>query len=351
MNTIYTSSKALHKLNLSQHQIDMINTIEFEEHKRQWLISKIQQYTKYNYPLEVLVRNYDKILLLGRDSSSIKSYITRFGESLGMELFNKKVKDTTVTNERLIRTFGEELANKIKHKRSACIEVYIERHGIELGTQKWNDYLKNRKIAYQNKREAGHIYPKYTLEYYKKLYGDIKGSDIYYKKINSQRYKVSKAYYIDQYGPIDGPILCRNSKDHSSIEYFIKKYGDINGVIQYNNHKNKMKIVASKKTYIYYSEMSYAFFNSIKDIILDLQYYGPNELKWAVKPNEFITQALICPDLFYNGKIIEFNGDVFHGNPALFLDEDCPHPFQKHLTAAKLQELDNNRYKYFNKLG
>ena len=351
MNTIYNTSTALKKLNLSYQQIDMINSIEFEESKRQWLITKIQQYITHGYPLNILVENYDKILLLGRDSSSIKSYIIRFGELMGMELFNKKTKSTTVNKERLILTFGEERANQIGYKKSACIDAYIERYGIETGTQKWNEYLKNRKATYQKKRDNGHVYPKYNLDYYKNLHGDVAGSEVYLKKINSQRYKVSKHYYIEQYGPIDGPIRCRENKDHCSIGYFIKKFGEIDGHIKYDEHKHKMRKVASKKTYSYYSEMSYMFFNSIKETITDLHYYGPNELKWAVKPNEWINQALVCPDLFYNGKIVEFNGDVFHGNPSLFLDEDCPHPFQKTITAKQLQELDKNRYNYFNNLG
>jgi len=351
MNTIYNTTKALKKLNLTHQQIDMINSIEFEESKRQWLITKIQQYIKHEYPLNILVENYDKILLLGKDSSSIKSYIIRFGELLGIELFNKKTKATTVNKERLIHTFGEERAKQIGYKKSACIGAYIERYGIEIGTQKWNEYLTNRKTTYQNKRDNGHVYPTYNLNYYKNLHGDVEGTERYLKKINSQRYKVSKQYYIEQYGPIDGPIRCRENKDHSSINYFIKKHGEIDGLVKYGEHKHKMKTVASKKTYSYYSEMSYMFFNSIKETITDLHYYGPNELKWIVKTNEWIDQALVCPDLFYNGKIVEFNGDVFHGNPTLFLDEDCPHPFNKTITAKQLQENDNNRYKYFNNLG
>ena len=351
MNTIYLKSKALQKLNLSQYQINMINTIEFEESKRQWLISKIQQYIKNNYPLDILVTNYNKIILLGRDSSSIKSYITRFGESLGMTLFNKKVEDTVVTTDRLIKTFGEEIANQIRHKSSACIEVYIERHGEELGKYKWNEYLKNRRLAYQQKRHSGHVFPKYNLEYYKNLYGGEKGILVHTKKINSQRYKVSKEYYIEQYGPIEGPIRCRENKDHCSISYFIKKHGDLHGNVYYDAHKNKMKTVASQKTYSYYSKMSYELFNSVKEIIPDLYHYGPNECKWVVKPNNLIDQALVCPDLFYKGKIVEFNGDVFHGNPFLFLTEDRPHPFNKTITVGQMQELDRKRYKYFNSLG
>lgn len=37
---------------------------------------------------------------------------------------------------------------------------------------------------------------------------------------------------------------------------------------------------------------------------------------------------------------IEFNGDIFHGNPILFNENDCPNPFDKKLTAKQMWEKD-----------
>ena len=112
-----------------------------------------------------------------------------------------------------------------------------------------------------------------------------------------------------------------------------------------------MKLVISKSNTSYYSEKSFKFFNSVKEKIPDLYHYGPNEMKWAVDPLSKLNQSLICPDLVYNGKIIEFNGDAFHANPLLYEDSSKPHPFNKTITAAEIRENDKNRYEYFNNLG
>ena len=213
--------KSLQKLPLTDEQIVLINSIQYEKSKQEWLVTKIKQYVSCGYPIDVLVKNYDKIILLGKDSSSMHSYITRYGNDLGIQLFKRKVENTKVDRIRLKEKFGVDEAERILHARSACLDVYIERHGVDLGKQKWDEYLNNRKIAYENKRKNGHRYPSYNLDYYKKLHGEEKGTKIFNDKINKQRYKVSKQYYIEQYGPIEGPIKCRENKDHCSITYFV----------------------------------------------------------------------------------------------------------------------------------
>lgn len=42
-------------------------------------------------------------------------------------------------------------------------------------------------------------------------------------------------------------------------------------------------------------------------------------------------------------KIIEFNGDVFHANPALYEANDNPNPFVKSKTARQIWEADINK--------
>ena len=42
-------------------------------------------------------------------------------------------------------------------------------------------------------------------------------------------------------------------------------------------------------------------------------------------------------------KIIEFYGDRFHGNPELFADEDCCHPFNSSLTSMDMKNRDEKR--------
>lgn len=49
--------------------------------------------------------------------------------------------------------------------------------------------------------------------------------------------------------------------------------------------------------------------------------------------------------------IIEFNGDIFHGNPKLFNKDDFPNPMRKDLTASDLWKLDEIRKDYISANG
>ena len=56
-------------------------------------------------------------------------------------------------------------------------------------------------------------------------------------------------------------------------------------------------------------------------------------------------------DFLYEKKIIEFQGDIYHGNPKLFNENDKPNPFKKNLTCKELWIDDENRKKYLESLG
>jgi len=52
-----------------------------------------------------------------------------------------------------------------------------------------------------------------------------------------------------------------------------------------------------------------------------------------------------------NKKIIEYHGDMFHGNPKKYLPEDYPHPFRKSLTAQEMWDKDKRKLVAANKSG
>lgn len=345
MNNICNNVRCSLPLSLTATQIKLLNQIEYQPHDKQWVINKINQYIVSNYPIEVLVANYDNIRKLGRDSSSLKSFIIRFGEQLGTQLFQEKNIKSSVDRAKLVAKFGEAATDKMLKSRGASLENYIARHGAEIGNIKWDEYLKRRSAAYVKKHESGHIFPKYNLDYYISLYGEEKAKEIFTNRINSQRYKVSKAYYIEQYGPINGPIKCKEAKDHSSLAYFIKKHGEVEGPLAYT--ARCVKIAAASNSTQTFSNISCRMFDQIKLSISDLFYYGLNELTWAVSPDSQLTQRAIKPDLFYRGKIIEFNGDLFHGNPLIYNKDDTPHPYNKKLTAGDIWKIDLLREEYF----
>ena len=52
-----------------------------------------------------------------------------------------------------------------------------------------------------------------------------------------------------------------------------------------------------------------------------------------------------------SNKIIEYNGDDYHGNPKKYLAEDRPNPFRKELTAKEIWDKDNQKIIIANKNG
>ena len=45
-----------------------------------------------------------------------------------------------------------------------------------------------------------------------------------------------------------------------------------------------------------------------------------------------------------NKKIIEFNGDIFHGNPSKYNENDSPNPFNETILASDMWEKDKRKY-------
>ena len=56
--------------------------------------------------------------------------------------------------------------------------------------------------------------------------------------------------------------------------------------------------------------------------------------------SKFYKYDFCIPELKF---IIEFNGDVFHGNPQLFNESDCPNPYDKTLTAKQMWLNDKEK--------
>ena len=62
----------------------------------------------------------------------------------------------------------------------------------------------------------------------------------------------------------------------------------------------------------------------------------------AVKINEGIESKTITFDFtdLEKRKIIEFQGDIYHGNPEFFKENDYPNPYHKNKTAKNLWDYD-----------
>lgn len=62
-------------------------------------------------------------------------------------------------------------------------------------------------------------------------------------------------------------------------------------------------------------------------------------------------KRLFYYDFKYKNKIIEFNGDLFHANPNIYEENQCPNPYKKLLTAKTIWENDSLKINTIKKLG
>lgn len=395
-------SKNLNNLNFTDYEIHEINSAG------QYFSSKGIRFSGISRHIKVLKENavsfsrlslrIEKILELGKDSSSRKSFFYRYGFKQGHKKFVEKTQASTITKDYYIEKYGKQEAEKKLKSRGASLENYIARHGKVKGTELWETYTSKRKSAYDKKRENGHVYPKYNLDYFINLHGIEKGTSIYNKKIQKQKYKVSKQRYINEYGE-DGIEICRSIKDNTSLESFINRYGKDTGLEKYHlyceskrgpiierikkqypanweekyNEYLENRFIPTKENFVKrygqtagtdrYEEylrksansykrnsvslVSTELFDKVKLLVNDLENYGKKEVSILLTDleREVYNRVYLKLDCEYNKKVIEFNGDAFHANPKFYSALDTPHPFLKNKTAEEIwkHDLDKQR--------
>lgn len=91
----------------------------------------------------------------------------------------------------------------------------------------------------------------------------------------------------------------------------------------------------------YYSKISIELFDEI------IKRLNINSIDVYYKSHEFFIRDFDEQKIYFydfkikhTNKLVEFNGDVFHGNPKLFKENDTPHPFDKTKTAKDLWDQD-----------
>src|SRR5574344_1313075 len=120
------------------------------------------------------------------------------------------------------------------------------------------------------------------------------------------------------------------------MEYYIEKYCEEEGLRRIKEVKNNSKSFNS------YSKISLSLFNELKHLS---EQFGENEISISLTRDEKEICGLwtIKPDFIMGNKIIEFHGDVFHGNPNIFSKDDTCNPFDSKLTASMIWEKDGKR--------
>lgn len=236
--------------------------------------------------------------LLKLNSEGHKTAITKYrlfliyGKKEGLRRRVQYCTKQAITNSKEYKNMSDEEFKKYNDARASTKDNFIERYGEVEGIKKWESYC------------------------------------------NRQSYTKSKQYYIDSFGECEGTkkFLEVNKSKSNSLEIFIKRHGETEG--------NKKWKEYNDKRHIYASPISQKLFKNIDDKV-NIKSYFSGKNKEFCKYNEALGKPVffdyVIPDLKL---CIEYNGDIFHANPKLFKEDDCPNPWFKNLTAKEIWKND-----------
>lgn len=247
------------------------------------------------------------------------------------------------------------LKQKSKEKHGVTLENLTRKWGEEIGKQKWEHYCKKQAETntFEYKKEkygwTKEQFDEYnasravTKENLIKRWGEEEGIKTWNKYVDRQIQTKSKDYVIDKYGEDYWIELCK--KKTLTLENFIRKWGKVEGSKRYDEYYEKTKgglgcSNVSKQCFddiidILNWKYSKEFGNFDKENVL---YYDKEISKYCNGKNF----RLDCYFKDFNVNV-EFNGDIFHGNPKLYNENDRCNPFRIDLTAKDMWEKDKNR--------
>lgn len=221
------------------------------------------------------------------DTASINSFVRRYGEVEGRKRYNEYV--------------------KLQAKVGCSLDYFIEKYGEKLGTQRYEELCESKGVSKKN-----------CIEKYGKNVGTQFFKDYCKKQVKAGN---TIDYYVEKYGKVEGTkryhIVC--SQKSLSLHNFKRKYGEVEGLKQYKAYISKNSVG--------FSRVSQELFKQIDDVLGDFAndsfFYLKNyEQEVVIKSTDDGETKIAKLDYSLNDKAIEFNGDYWHANPALYSADD-----------------------------
>jgi len=185
-------------------------------------------------------------------------------------------------------------------------------------------------------------------------YGKIEGKRIWKEREdkrskNGKKGSTSLEYWINKgYSEKEAKIKRSERQKTFSKKKCIEKYGKKEGLIIFTERQCKWQKTLYKngKLKSGYSGISQELFFEIIKYVDDTKLL--NQIFFAEKGGEYVMDSEYG---FYrfdyvdtkNKKIVEYNGDQYHGNPNKYIAEDTPHPFRKDITAQEMWDNDKRK--------
>lgn len=292
---------------------------------------------------------------------------------------------------KILMCFGEDALNeyleKVRHRNRYCLEYWID-HGFS-EEEALNEIKRLQSVNSKQVKNRGRC-DRQTME--KKL--GKNGADEFFKKKSryNKEYWTSRGYTEEEavanisalqskYGNMQDPekakfnshlckefwitrsgmteeeaekIISQRQKTFTK-EKCIEKYGLDAGLKRWEERQQKWQesLHKSQNLHVGFSKISQ---NLFKDLLSHYQeqdkdyvFFGSKNHEYGLRENDK-NYIYDFTDL-NKRKMIEFQGDIYHGNPLLFEGTDRPNPFKQDKTCKDLWEFDEEKKKVAMKNG
>jgi len=305
-----------------QNKILFIDVLCSKETPQKTAKIYIKDWVTYNIHYDNYIDILNKSLALGCAPSLEKS-IYKYGDVEGNKRYNLyKEKLNTASLESKIRRYGEVEGRK-KFKEYCDRQAYTN-------SKEYKGMSDSEFKVYNNSRAV-------TEKNLIKKHGKEKGIKKFQEYCDRQAYTNSEEYYIEKYGAELGKekYLKYNRMKAHSLENYVNRYGKELGKEKY---KSYCENTLAKKSFS--SIIANDFFDIIDEGVKYKSYYARKGKEFGKYNNNLERYTFfdyVIPELKF---CIEFNGDVFHGNPKLYEADDYPNPFEKTLKASNIWKTD-----------
>jgi very-short-patch-repair endonuclease len=247
-----------------------------------------------------------------------------------------KVIETTKTTRKFCSFSCSSIYNKHGGDLTS-LKSFTATYGKEIGAQKFNLCSIKRSNAQKGKDHSLYKKTYITPEYRIKLSNSIKNSE-YNKNRKGKALSIAEKQRISN--KMKGWV--------NTLKWFINKFGEELGKQKY---LERSKLISEKSHFRIYNKTNkqqiskisqrlfWQIYNTMSVLKSETVYFG--ELN-----NEYSCELTHCCFDFVakdRKKVIEFNGDKFHGNPKFYKPDDSPNPFLKSLLAKEIWSMDEKK--------
>jgi len=273
---------------------------------------------------------------------SVKYWLDKGYNNVDAKMYARSRMPGTVEYFNIFKGFSLDealLLSKEYNKKSAVtLENFITKYGIEQGTYKFNEYRRKQaeSNSYEYKRKkygwTKDDFDKFnktrgvTLSNQIKKHGVELGTIKFNEYCDLQRYAGCKLdYFIDKYGLEDGTAKYKHInflKGHS-LESYMFVYNDMEIALQ--KHNEYLKTATSPTSNIA-NELFDELFSTLSKKYSRI-YYHNNMQEWYIR--DINKKRIYFVDFFVKDvkRVIEFNGDYWHANPNKYSpNQEIPYP-------------------------